>query len=74
MKQISGEKIIAINLASRFWTCKAFLPGMISAGKGHVVNMASAGVFWPCPPFRPIVPVNSGWSVLQTPFARKWRK
>jgi all-trans-retinol dehydrogenase (NAD+) len=37
------EKIITINLTSMFWTCKAFLPGMISAGEGHVVNMASAG-------------------------------
>ncbi|MFZ5572927.1 MAG: SDR family oxidoreductase [Thermodesulfobacteriota bacterium] len=37
------EKTININLTSMFWTCKAYLPDMISRNEGHVVNMASAG-------------------------------
>lgn len=36
------EKTIAVNLLSHFWTIKAFLPGMIERGRGHIVNMASA--------------------------------
>jgi len=37
------EKMININLTAQFWTCKAFLPSMITRGLGHVVNFASAG-------------------------------
>ena len=37
------ESMIRVNLTSQFWTCKAFLPGMCRAGRGHIVNMASAG-------------------------------
>jgi all-trans-retinol dehydrogenase (NAD+) len=37
------EKTISINLTSMFWTCKAFLPGMVARKSGHVVNFASAG-------------------------------
>ncbi len=37
------EKTININLTSMLWTCKAYLPDMVSRNDGHVVNMASAG-------------------------------
>ena len=37
------ERMININLTAQFWTCKAFLPEMISKKMGHVVNFASAG-------------------------------
>jgi 2-keto-3-deoxy-L-fuconate dehydrogenase len=30
-----------INVRSMFWTCKAFLPGMLAKGKGAIVNVAS---------------------------------
>jgi len=34
-------KTFEVNALAHFWTIKAFLPGMISAKKGHVVNIAS---------------------------------
>ena len=37
------ERTIGVNLMAMFWTMKAFLPGMVAKGEGHVVNMASAG-------------------------------
>lgn len=37
------EKTVRVNLMAHFWTMKAFLPGMVRRGEGHVVNMASAG-------------------------------
>lgn len=37
------DKMLQVNLASMFWMCKAFLPGMIKMEEGHVVNLASAG-------------------------------
>ena len=37
------EKTLRVNLIAQFWTCKAFLPGMIARNNGHVVNVASAG-------------------------------
>mmetsp|Transcript_17792 Transcript_17792/g.62768 ORF Transcript_17792/g.62768 Transcript_17792/m.62768 type:complete len:339 (-) Transcript_17792:83-1099(-) len=39
-------KTFEVNTISHFWTVKAFLPGMIEAGGGHIVTVASvAGVF-----------------------------
>jgi len=35
-------KTVEVNLMSHFWLYKAFLPGMIAAGEGHVLTMASA--------------------------------
>ncbi len=43
MQEEQIKKILDVNLASMFWTTKAFLPGMISNREGHVVNIASAG-------------------------------
>jgi all-trans-retinol dehydrogenase (NAD+) len=36
------EKGMAINALAHFWTVRAFLPGMILAGKGHIVTISSA--------------------------------
>jgi all-trans-retinol dehydrogenase (NAD+) len=43
--EISDEKIIKsmkVNALAPFWTCKAFLPGMMEQNSGHIVNIASA--------------------------------
>jgi len=34
-------KTFEVNVFAHFWTLKAFLPGMIEAKKGHIVNIAS---------------------------------
>jgi all-trans-retinol dehydrogenase (NAD+) len=36
------ERTIDVNLLSLFWVTKAFLPGMISRGRGYVVTISSA--------------------------------
>ncbi len=36
------EATFAINTLALYWTAKAFLPGMIQRGRGHVVTIASA--------------------------------
>ena len=36
------EKLMSINALAHFWTTKAFLPGMIERGEGHIVTIASA--------------------------------
>lgn len=35
--------MIEVNLTALFRTCRIFIPQMIEAGEGHIVNMASAG-------------------------------
>ncbi|XP_021956147.2 epidermal retinol dehydrogenase 2 isoform X2 [Folsomia candida] len=35
------EKTMQVNVISNFWTIKAFLPGMMSSGTGHIVTIAS---------------------------------
>ena len=37
------ERTIRINTMAAFWTVKAFLPDMLEADSGHVVNISSAG-------------------------------
>jgi NAD(P)-dependent dehydrogenase (short-subunit alcohol dehydrogenase family) len=39
------EATIDVDLKALMWTCKAFLPGMIERGEGHVVNVSSASGF-----------------------------
>ncbi|XP_014257096.1 epidermal retinol dehydrogenase 2-like [Cimex lectularius] len=39
------EKMMAVNVMSHFWTIRAFLPGMIERGRGHIVAIASAAAF-----------------------------
>jgi all-trans-retinol dehydrogenase (NAD+) len=36
------ERTFAVNTLALFWTVKAFLPGMIEKGRGHLVTIASA--------------------------------
>ncbi len=36
------ESVIGVNVLALFWMTKAFLPGMIERGRGHIVTMASA--------------------------------
>ncbi|MDR3554786.1 MAG: SDR family oxidoreductase [Syntrophobacteraceae bacterium] len=36
------EKGMAVNALAHFWTVRAFLPGMIRAGSGHIVTISSA--------------------------------
>ena len=35
------QRTIDVNTTAHFWTCRAFLPGMIERKKGHVVTIAS---------------------------------
>ena len=37
------ERTFDVNTLALFWTTRAFLPGMIEQGRGHVVTVASAG-------------------------------
>lgn len=44
--QENWERIIGVNLTGTFLLCRAVLPGMLAAGRGSIVNVASnAGVF-----------------------------
>ena len=36
------ERTFKVNTLALFWTVRAFLPGMLAAGRGHVVTIASA--------------------------------
>jgi len=36
------EATFRINTLALFWTCKAFVPGMVARNRGHVVTIASA--------------------------------
>jgi all-trans-retinol dehydrogenase (NAD+) len=36
------ERTLSVNTMALFWTAKAFLPAMITAGTGHIVTIASA--------------------------------
>ncbi len=37
------ERTFQVNTLALFWTVRAFLPAMITRGKGHIVTIASAG-------------------------------
>ncbi len=39
------ERTFAVNTLALFWMTREFLPGMIHAGTGHIVTIASAGGF-----------------------------
>lgn len=36
------QKTMEVNTMAHFWTCKAFLPGMMERNHGHLVNIASS--------------------------------
>jgi len=42
LSDASIERTMGVNTMALFWTAKAFLPGMIRAGRGHIVTLASA--------------------------------
>ncbi|BES99388.1 Dehydrogenase [Nesidiocoris tenuis] len=39
------QTMFDVNVMSHFWTIRAFLPGMIERGKGHIAATASAAAF-----------------------------
>lgn len=41
------KKVLEINLLSHFWTIRAFVDGMITRRKGHIVAIASAASYLP---------------------------
>lgn len=41
------ELTMAVNALAHFWTCKAFLPGMIERNDGHICAISSAAGFFP---------------------------
>uniref|UniRef100_A0A0A9XJ93 Epidermal retinol dehydrogenase 2 n=1 Tax=Lygus hesperus TaxID=30085 RepID=A0A0A9XJ93_LYGHE len=41
----SIQRMFDVNVMSHFWTIRAFLPGMIERGKGHICATASAAAF-----------------------------
>jgi all-trans-retinol dehydrogenase (NAD+) len=43
------ERVLAVNVLGLFWCTKAFLPGMVQRGYGHVVTIASSAATSPCP-------------------------
>jgi len=43
------ERVMAVNVMALFWCTKAFLPGMVSRGDGHVVTIASITSLVPTP-------------------------
>ncbi|CAG0896854.1 unnamed protein product, partial [Darwinula stevensoni] len=40
------RRTINVNAVAHLWTTKAFLPGMLERGQGHVVTIASLAGFW----------------------------
>ena len=44
MLSLATEKLVAafrVNFLGAFWTCRAFVPAMIGAGYGRIVNVSS---------------------------------
>uniref|UniRef100_A0A4Y0BK46 Short-chain dehydrogenase/reductase 3 n=1 Tax=Anopheles funestus TaxID=62324 RepID=A0A4Y0BK46_ANOFN len=47
------ERIVNVNLLSHFWTIRAFMPGMITRHRGHIVGIASIAAYFPVGRFIP---------------------
>lgn len=43
------ERTFDVNIFAHFWTVRAFLPGMIERGHGHIVTVSSAAAISPAP-------------------------
>lgn len=43
------ERVIGVNVMGLYWCTKAFLPGMVERGSGHVVTIASVASITPTP-------------------------
>lgn len=43
------ERVMDVNVLALFWCTKAFLPGMVERGDGHVVTIASIAALTPVP-------------------------
>ncbi len=43
------ERVMAVNVLALFWCAKAFVPGMVERGHGHVVTIASITSLVPTP-------------------------
>uniref|UniRef100_A0A182N1N6 Short-chain dehydrogenase/reductase 3 n=1 Tax=Anopheles dirus TaxID=7168 RepID=A0A182N1N6_9DIPT len=52
-KAADVERIINVNLLSHFWTIRAFMPGMITRHRGHIVGIASIAAYFPVGRFIP---------------------
>uniref|UniRef100_A0A182TVS1 Short-chain dehydrogenase/reductase 3 n=1 Tax=Anopheles melas TaxID=34690 RepID=A0A182TVS1_9DIPT len=52
-KAVYLERIVNVNLLSHFWTIRAFMPGMITRHRGHIVGIASIAAYFPVGRFIP---------------------
>ncbi|MFN2124251.1 MAG: SDR family oxidoreductase [Candidatus Promineifilaceae bacterium] len=43
------QRTFEVNILAHFWTVRAFLPGMIERGHGHIVTVSSAAAISPAP-------------------------
>lgn len=59
------REVVQVNLLGTMWTAKAFLPAMITAGRGHLVTIASAAAFHGLPKLSAYAATKAGivqWS------------
>jgi len=54
------RRVLTVNLDSMFLTCQAFLPPMVAAGWGRIVNVASTSVFTSTPGLTPYMASKGG--------------
>jgi 3-oxoacyl-[acyl-carrier protein] reductase len=54
------RRVLSVNLDSMFLTCKAFLPAMVAARWGRIVNVASTSVFTSTPGLTPYMASKGG--------------
>jgi all-trans-retinol dehydrogenase (NAD+) len=49
LSEAAIRRVLDVNVAALFWCTKAFLPGMIERGRGHIVTIASIAALAPLP-------------------------